>query len=176
MARLPESCCCPRLLHIDNWTDVPNGVELSPAEMQWLIASADVLSPLGEAGEINDAPNGCFQSGKNLYCFDRYDYAVVTHYHVERINEQRTPETSLEDISILYKQSVVGVVEDTRTEGSQRNLKVGGQWYYGEKPDVEIFDKAEIGSVVRLVTYGCTSSAKACSAVPEKAESTATDQ
>ena len=39
--------------------------------------------------------------------------------------------------------SVDGIVEDVRVEGSQRMLKVGGQWYRGEKPGVEIFEGAE---------------------------------
>jgi hypothetical protein len=124
--------------------------------MQWLTASANELRPLGKVREINDAPNGCFQSGKNLYCDDQYEHAVVTHYHIERVIEQGSAETALEDIAIVYEQSVVGVVEDARAVGNERHLKVGRQWYHGEKPGVEIFDKTEIGSVVRLVTYGCT--------------------
>jgi hypothetical protein len=168
---LPEA-----LLHSDSWTDVPNGVELSPAEMQWLIVSANALRPLGKVREISDVPNGCFQSGKNLYCADQYELAAVPHYHIERLSAQGTPETTLEDIAISYKQSVVGIVENIKTEGSRRHLKVAGQWYHGEKPGVEIFDKAEIGSLVRLVTYGCTANERACIAVPEKSESTSTNQ
>jgi hypothetical protein len=164
------------LLHSDSWTDVPNGVELAPAEMQWLTASANELRPLGKMREIKYVPNGCFQSGKNLYCDDQYEHAVVTHHHIERVIEQGSAETVLEDIAIVYEQSVVGIVEDARAVGSQRQLKVGGQWYHGEKPGVEIFDKAKIGSVVRLVTYGCTSNEKACIAVPEKSKSTSADQ
>jgi len=168
---LPEA-----LLHSDSWTDVPNRVELSPAEMQWLTSSANALRPLGEVREINDAPNGCLESGKNLYCADQYELAAVSHYHIERVNDQGSPETALEDIAIVYEQSVVGIVEDARVEGSQRHLKVGGHWYHGEKPGVEIFDKAEIGSVVRLVTYGCTANEKACIAVPEKSKSISAEQ
>ena len=160
---LPEA-----LLHSDNWTDVPTSVELPSAEMGWLTTSGNALRPLGEAREIHLAPDGCFQSGKNLNCADQYEHAVVSHYHIERVNEQRSPETVLEDISIVYEQSVVGIVEDARVVGNQRHLKVRGQWYHGEKPGVEIFDKAVIGSVVRLVTYGCTANEKACIAVPEK--------
>jgi len=51
-------------------------------------------------------------------------------------------EKRLRDIEILYKQPVMGIVEDARVQGSERHLKVGGQWYHGEKPGVEIFDKA----------------------------------
>jgi hypothetical protein len=116
---------------------------------------------------MHDAPNGCFQSGKNLYCSDEYELAAVSHYHVEKMNDRQLPQIALEDITIGYKQSAVGIVEDARVEGNERHLKVGGQWYHGEKPGVEIFTKAEIGSVVRLVTFGCTPNEKACLAVPE---------
>ena len=171
IALLPEA-----LLHSDSYTDVPVSVELLPAEMGWLTASAKALRPLGEARGISDAPNACFQSGKNLYCFDQYELAAVSHYHVERINGVGLSEIALEDIAIVYKQSVMGIVEDTRAVGNQRHLKVGGQWYHGEKPGVEVFDKAEIGSVVHLFTCGCTANEKACIAAPEKSQSTSTDQ
>jgi len=154
------------LLHSDSWTDVPKTLQLSAAEMQWLIASANVIRPLG--GVRANAPNVCFQSGKNLYCRDHYQLAVVSHYHEEQANEQGLPESSLKDTRIVYEESVVGIVEDARVEGSQRHLKVAGQWYHGEKPGVEIFDKAEIGSLVRLVTYGCTANEKSCVAMPVK--------
>jgi hypothetical protein len=156
------------LLYSDNWTDVPDTVELSPAEMQWLVASANILRPLGNVRAMNDAPNGCFQSGKNLYCSDQYELAVVSHYHMEKMNDRQLPQIALENIAIVYEQLIVGVVEQTRVKGSQRHLRVGGQWYHGEKPGVEIFDKAQIGSVVHLITYGCTANEKACVAVPEE--------
>ena len=162
------------LLHSDSWTDVPNWVELSPAEMEWLTASANTLRPLGEAHEINhNAPNGCFRSGKNLFCVDRYEHAAVSHYHIEQANEQKLLKIQLKDIAIAYQQSVVGTVEDAKVEGSSRHLKVAGQWYYGEEPGSEIFEKAEIGSLVRLVTYGCTANEKACIAIPEESNSIA---
>ena len=154
------------LLHSDNWTDVPKTLELSPAEMQWLIASANVITPLGDVR--SDAPNFCFYSGKNRYCVDHYKLATVSHYHVEQLNEQGLSEAALKDIRIMYEQSVVGLVEEARVDGNQRHLKVAGQWYRGEKPGVEIFDKAEIGSLLRLVTYGCTANEKVCIAVPAK--------
>jgi len=156
------------LLHSDSWSDLPNTVELLSSEMQWLVASADLLRPLGDVRAMNDAPNGCFQSGKNLCCSDEYELAAVSHYHVEKINDRQLPQTALEDIEIGYKQSVVGIVEDARIAGNERHLKVGGQWYQGEKPGIETFDKAKIGSVVHLVSYGCTANEKACFAVPEQ--------
>jgi hypothetical protein len=166
---LPEA-----LLHSHNWGDVPNIVELSPAEMQWLVASANDLQPLGKAGEVWEAPDGCFQSGPNLYCADTYELATISHYHQEEGREGELRRVALRDIEILYRQSVNSIVEDVRVEGSRRMLKVGGQWYHGEKPGVEIFDKAQKGSVVRLITYGCTANEKACTAVPEESKSTAT--
>jgi len=58
--------------------DAPNNIiELSPAEMQRLVASANMLQPLGKADEVWEAPDGCFQSGPNLYCADTYELATV---------------------------------------------------------------------------------------------------
>jgi hypothetical protein len=75
----PES-----LLYSNYWGDVPSAVELSRAEMQWLVASANEMQPLGKATEIMEAPDGCFQSGPNLYCTDHYELALVRHYHLVR--------------------------------------------------------------------------------------------
>ena len=164
---LPEA-----LLHSHYWGDVPNIVELSAAEMQWLVASANDLQPLGKAHEVWDVPDGCFQSGPNLYCADTYELATISHYHAEEGREEELRRVALRDIEILYKQSVDGIVEDVRVEGSQRKLKVSGQWYHGEKPGVEIFYTAQKGSVVHLVTYGCTANEKACTAVPAESKHT----
>src|SRR5260370_22177733 len=164
------------LLDSDNWSDVPNSVELSGTEMQWLVVSANVLRPLGKAVDITAAPLSCFQSGPNLYCADKYELATVSHYHLERQNEKNPMEAVLRDISILYRQPVSGIVEDVRVEGSQRQVKVAGQWYHCETPGVEIFATAQIGSTARLVTYGCTEKAKTCIAVPEQSKSAGTHQ
>jgi hypothetical protein len=164
---LPEA-----LLHSHYWGDVPNIVELAPAEMQWLVASANVLQPLGKADEVLEAPGGCFQSGPNLYCADTYELATVSHYHTEEGREEELTQVALRDIEVLYKQSVNGIVEDVRVEGGQRKLKVGGQWYHREKPGVEIFDKAQKGSIVRFIAYGCAANEKACTGVPEESKST----
>ena len=67
------------LLHSDTWSDVPSGVALSRAEIESLIASANILQPLGNAREITEAPNRCFVSGPNWYCEDRYELASVSH-------------------------------------------------------------------------------------------------
>jgi hypothetical protein len=156
------------LLYSDDWNDVPSTVALSNIEMQSFVTSANALQPLGTARAIAKAPQGCFQSGPNLYCADTYELASVSHYHVERGEAKHTTEVVLRDIAIIYSHSVTGVVEDVREEGSQRQLKVGGQWYHGEKPGVEIFEKARVGSVVRLITYGCAANAEACIANPEQ--------
>lgn len=163
---LPEA-----LLHSDTWNDVPSGVELSRAEMQWLIASANILQPLGKARESTEAPNRCDVSGPNWSCEDRYELASVSHYHLQ----QGAKELALRDIGILYRQRVGGLVEDVRVEGNQRQFRVGGQWYHAG-PGVDIFDKVQIGSVVSLVTYGCTTNEKACVAFPEQSKSTATER
>lgn len=160
------------LLHSDTWSDVPSGVELSRAEMEWLIASANILQPLGKAREITEAPNRCFVSGPNYYCEDRYELASVSHYH----QQPGGKELALRDIAVLYRQRVGGFVEDMRVEGNQRQFRVGGQWYHAEEPGVDIFEKAQIGSVVSLVTYGCTANEKACIAVPEQSKAVATQQ
>jgi len=160
---LPEA-----LLRSDYWGDVPETVELSAAEMQWLVESVGTLQPLGKAVDILEAPNGCFQSGPNLYCVDSYELASVSHYHHERADDKGKAEVALRHIEILYRQSVTGIVEDVRVEGSQRQLKIDGRWYHGEKPGVEIFANAQISSVVRLITYGCTANEKACLAAADQ--------
>lgn len=166
---LPEA-----LLHSHYWGDVSNIVELAPAEMQWLVASANVLQPLGKADEVWEAPDGCFQSGPNFYCADTYEFATVSHYHTEG-GEEKLPQVVLRDIEVLYRQSVSGIVEDVRIEGSQRKLKVAGQWYHGEKPGAEMFDKAQKGSIVRFITYGCTPNEKACTGVSQESKSAVTE-
>ena len=109
------------LLHSDSWTDVPTTLELSRAEMQWLIASANVIRTLGDVRA--NAPNVCFYSGKNQYCDDHYELATISHYHEERVNEQGVREAKLKGIAIAYEESVVGIVEDVRVDGSQRHLR-----------------------------------------------------
>jgi hypothetical protein len=121
------------LSYTRSWDDVPDFVELSPAEMQLLMASSDGLQPLGKTKEVLGAPDGCFQSGRNLYCADSYELASVSHYHTEEEREKGLWQVALRDVEILYKQSVNGIVEDTRTVGKQRHIKVGAQWYHGDQ-------------------------------------------
>jgi hypothetical protein len=160
------------LLYSDSWSDVPNGVELSRAEMKWFVESANALQAIGKLGGTADAPNGCSVSGPNWYCWDAYENAVVNHYHVEsRPNEQgATP--ALKDISVSYKQSISGVVEAVRVVGNQRQLRVGANWYRAEKPSgTDIFANASIGSVVQLIGVGCAGNEKACPATPAETKS-----
>lgn len=166
---LPEA-----LLYSDNWDDVPERVELSRAAMQSLVESANVLQPLGKPGEIRKAPDGCFQSGPNLYCADTYELGVISHYHLERPNQEHVTAIALRDIRISYRQSISGIVEDVRAEGSQRQLKVDGYWYHGEKPDSDIFRNAATGSVVQLVAFGCAANEKACLATAAESKSDVT--
>ena len=90
------------LLRSDSWSDVPNGLELSRAEMKWFVESANALQAIGKPIDTSDTPNGCQVSGPNWYCWDAYENAIISHYHVEsRTNEQgATP--ALRDISVSY--------------------------------------------------------------------------
>lgn len=160
------------LLHTDKWSDVPEYVEISRPDMEWLVESANSLRPLGKPGKVHDAPDGCFQSGPNLYCTDTYEQAVVSHYHIERGRTQRETKLVLRVIGILYLQKISGSVEDVRIEARQRQLKVRGCWYRGEKPGTEVFDNAVKGSLVRLITFGCAGNEKACLAVPDESKLT----
>jgi len=164
------------LLHTDNWNDVPDSAELSQSEMQWLVASANALQPLGKAEEIVEAPGFCFQSGQNLYCFDTYELASISHYHQVRSGENQKTNERLREVKIVYRQFVNGIVEDARIQGSQRQIKVGGQWYYGEKPKAKLFERARIGTHARLVTLGCTPNVKVCSAVPQQSKPKSAEQ
>jgi hypothetical protein len=160
---LPET-----LLYSHYWGDVPERVELSPAEMQLVVKSVNELEPLGKPREIVHAPNSCFQSGPNLYCKDTYERAVVSHYH-QIDNSELVSNIALRAIGIVYRQSVSGIVEDVRAEGSE--LKIGGYWYHGEKPTNYTFRDATTGSVVHLVTFGCSANEKSCLAMPEQSKS-----
>jgi hypothetical protein len=156
------------LLYSDDWNDVPPMVVLSDTEMRSFANSANALQSLGRVREITKVPQGCFQSGPNLYCTDSYDLASVSHDHVERGNAKHATGLVLRGVAVIYTHPVIGVVEDAKREGSQRLIKVGGQWYHGEKPGVEIFEKAQVGSRVRLITYGCAANAETCVANPEQ--------
>ena len=156
------------LLYSDDWADVPSTLRLPNIEMQRFVSSADSLQILGKVHATARPPQGCFQSGENLYCADTYELASVRHYHVERGAAKQTTEVALRDIAVVYSHSIIGIVEDVKREGSQRLLKVGGQWYHGEKPGMDIFEQAQVGSVVRLIAYGCAASEKSCIANPEQ--------
>ena len=81
---------------------MPNGLELSRAEMKWFVESANALQAIGKPIDTSDTPNGCQVSGPNWYCWDAYENAIISHYHVEsRTNEQgATP--ALRDMSVSY--------------------------------------------------------------------------
>ena len=164
---LPEE-----LLHSDSWNNVPEYAELSRADMQWLLDSASTLQPLGKPGGVRDATDICFRSGPNLYCTDTYEQALVNHYHLERGEKDHVAIAVLRDISIFYRQPVLGVVEDVRVERGQRQLKVGRSWYRSQHPsDNDVFSSTAKGSFVRLVAFGCAANEKVCPAVPEESTS-----
>jgi hypothetical protein len=166
LTMLPEA-----LLHSNSRSDAEDAVELLPAEMALFISNANELQSLGKAQEVHQAPDSCFESGRNLYCTDTYAAAVLSHYHTENFAKKRLGKIALKEVAIFYRQIVVGVVEDVRVVGSQRNLKVGGQWYHGEKPGEPVFDETQIGSTVRLITHGCSVNEKACIAGPIESSS-----
>lgn len=171
VALLPEA-----LLYTDDWSKVPDNLEVSRSEMQWLVASANTLRSFGKARHVEKAADDCFQSGRNLYCTDTYALAIVSHYHIQRPDEKHWKKVAQKDVLVLYRRLVIGIVEDAKMKGSQRLLKVGGQWYHGEKPGVEIFSEAQIGSTVRLISFGCTSNQNACIAVSEQSKPGATSR
>ena len=153
------------LLYSNDGNDVPDSVELSAAEMQWFVASANALQPLGKKDER--AVHFCFQSGRNLYCGEGYHLASVSYYEIEQRRRTGPYERILKDIQITYKQTIQGTVEDMRVENGQRQMKIDGQWYQGERSGQGIFDTAQIGDFVRFATNGCTANEKACPATGE---------
>jgi hypothetical protein len=96
---LPEA-----LLYSDSWTDVPDTVALGPGEMQWVIAIASQLRPMGDRVSHDQPPGLCFQSGPNLYCIESYELAQVGTYHREDFLVQ-PPQISLRQVTIAYKQT-----------------------------------------------------------------------
>jgi hypothetical protein len=71
---LPET-----LLYSKSWMNVKDqdNLELGKGELHWLLDTVNQLQPLGDPIQVLEPPNGCFQSGGNLYCQDSYKEAVV---------------------------------------------------------------------------------------------------
>ena len=55
------------LLYSNSRTSVPDTVEPGPGEIRLLIAVASQLRPTGDPVWLHQPPEGCFQSGQNLY-------------------------------------------------------------------------------------------------------------
>ena len=88
------------LLYSDNWNDVPQGVELTSSERQWMLDKANKLRPVGDA-ILSDF---CFESGANLYCSDFYKLATVFH---QWRNEYESDEKKvLKKVAIDYDSQV----------------------------------------------------------------------
>ncbi len=156
------------LLYNDSWTSVPDTVELQQGEVRWLLTEARLLQPTGDPVSVHQPPDGCFQSGPNLYCGDTYELANVRTYCREGYRVMPIPPVSLREVTIAYKQSVAGIVSETKgISGSERHLKVGAIWYRLLKDrDPQLFATAEVGSMVTLTSFGCAGNELTCNAFP----------
>jgi hypothetical protein len=154
------------LLYTDSSRSVPDTVELGPGEMRWLLAVARQLRAMGDSVSLHQPAHLCFQSGQNLYCTDRYELAEVNTYRREDFRVQPS-QTSLRDVTIAYKQPVIGVISQLKAvSGNELQLMVGSLWYriYKER-DQSLFDTAAVGSMVSLTAFGCAGNELVCSAV-----------
>ena len=73
-----------------------------PTTPQW----GDPVSPYQPSGL-------CFQFGQNLYCSDSYELAKVSTYRREDYRV-RPPRISLREVTIAYKQQVIGLVSEVK--------------------------------------------------------------
>ncbi len=157
------------LLYSDSWSAVGEGLALAPGQMQWLIDTASELQPLGQPV----MKQGCFLSGANHYCRDDYERALVSHYWREMYVSKKGPgQVLLQTVGIAYKKIVSGVVVETRSVDDQCQVKIGPLWYQiSQMDDDGVFPNTGKGSVVQLVTFGCSGNEKVCRAnvvSPEK--------
>jgi len=175
------------LLYSNLWTtEMEDTLTLGPpGAMRRLMAVASRLRPTGAPVSVSEAPDGCFQSSHNLYCVDRYELAKVSFDCRDRV---QPPQISLQEITIAYKQSVIGVVAELKAvswpQGKQ--VRVGPLWYQiFKEPDSRLekpfattksfgdhrtkyqswFDKLAVGSKVSLMTFGCAGNEIVCDAI-----------
>ncbi len=153
------------LLYSDSWRSVPDTVELGPGEGRLLIALASQLRPTGDPVSLHQPPDACFQSGGNLYCTDSYELANVSTYCHEDYRVQ-PPQISMRDVSIAYKQPVIGVVSELKAvSANEYQFMVGPIWYRIYRAfDQSLFDTLAVGSTVNLTTLGCAGNELACDA------------
>ncbi len=151
------------MLYGDSWTSVPDTVELGPGEMRWVIAVASQLRPMGDPVSPYQPPGLCFQSGQNLYCSDSYELAKVSTYRREDYRVQPPP-ISLKEVTIAYKQPVIGVVSELKAvSGNEHQFMVGSLWYRIYRAlDQSLFDTLAVGSMVNLTAFGCAGNELAC--------------
>jgi len=161
---LPEA-----LLHSvsDVWDDnVPGEVELRRNDLKRFLDSANQLRPIGDPVMFVEPPDGCFQSGKNLYCFGIFAQASVS-----RFCQDYPDRVSLKEVAVGYKQSVSGIVSEIRAvpeDDEGRDLRIGKLWYRVEEDnDPRLFTAATVGSTVTLTTFGCAGTEVACHAFLE---------
>jgi hypothetical protein len=155
------------LLHSNSWSTVPDGAELSPNQMESLVAIADQLQPMGKVQMKYVPPNFCFQSGANLYCGDGYEHASVSHYWREEFDGQ-LERRALKDVTIAYHKIVSGTVIEVRAvedDEDKKDLKIGSSWYRINRiANAPFFEKTTKGSTVHLTSAGCVGNEKVCDA------------
>lgn len=158
-----------------------------PGEMRWLMAVAGQLRATGDPVSVYQPPDGCFQSSQNLYCIDRYELAKVSFDCREDYRVQPS-QISLKEITIAYKQSVIGIVAELKAVSwpQAKQVRVGPLWYQiFKEPDSRLekpfattksfaehrtkyeswFDKLAVGSKVSLMTFGCAGNETVCDAI-----------
>jgi hypothetical protein len=153
------------LLYSDSWASVPDTVEVGPGEKRSLIVSAGQLRPIGDPMSHDQPPDGCFQSGQNLYCNNNYDLAEVGMYCREDYLVQ-PPHISLREVTVAYKQAVFGVVSELKpVSGNEREFMVGPLWYRIHKEaNQSLFESLAVGSMVSLRSFGCAGNEQVCDA------------
>lgn len=158
------------LLYSHSWRSVPDNVELGPRVMQWVIAVASQLRPMGDPVSPYQPPGLCFQSGRNLYCSDSYELAKVSTYRREDCCVQ-PPRLSLHQVTIAYKQRVIGVVYEVKAASwNADEVMVGALWYRIYKERYEsVVDRLAVGSMVSLTAFGCAGNELTCDTFPAAA-------
>lgn len=150
-------------LYGDSWTRVPDTVELGPEELPRIIAIASQLRPIGDPASSDERPDFCSWTGSVGYCRNSYQSAEVSSV---RDNRVQPGQTSLMQVTIAYKQSVVGAVSEIKavSENEQR-LRVGPTWYGVYKDSAQaLLDATAVGSIVRLTSIGCAGNELTCHA------------
>lgn len=84
---------------------------------------------MGDPVSLHERPRACFYSGQNFYCRDSYELAEVARYRREdyRVRPRRI---SLQQVTIAYKQPVIGAVSEVKAVAwNADQVMVGPHWY-----------------------------------------------